>query len=92
MLDKKKKQELRALGNSLKATVQVGKDGLSHNIVDMCERSLEAHELVKVAILKSCALSTNEIALDLASETGSDIVQIIGRTLLLYRQSTKRKI
>ncbi len=92
MLDKKKKQQLRAMGNSLKATVQIGKDGLSHNVVDMCERSLEAHELVKVNILKSCPTSANELAFDLSSETGSDVVHIIGRTILLYRQSSKRKI
>ncbi len=92
MLDKKKKQQLKAMGNSLKATVQIGKDGLSDNVIDMCERSLEAHELVKISILKSCMISVNEIALDLSLNTHSDIVNIIGRTILLYRQSAKRKI
>ena len=92
MLDKKKKQQLRAMGNTLKATVQIGKDGLSDNVIDMCERSLEAHELVKIAILKSCLVAVNEIALDLSANTDSDIVHIIGRTILLYRQSEKRKI
>ncbi len=92
MLDKKKKQALKAMGNSLKASVQVGKDGLSENIIDMCEKSLEAHELVKVSILKTCPVDINEIAFDMSSNTHSDIVQIIGRTILLYRESEKRKI
>lgn len=92
MLDKKKKQALKAMGNSLKATVQVGKDGLSENIIDMAEKSLEAHELIKVSILKTCPVSTNEISLDISANTHAEIVQIIGRTILLYRASEKRKI
>lgn len=92
MLDKKKKQYLKSLGNTLKASVQIGKDGLSENVIDMCERSLEAHELIKVALLKSCPVSVQEIALDISSQTNSDIINIIGRTILMFRQSEKRKI
>lgn len=92
MLDKKKKQYLKSLGNTLKASVQIGKDGLSENVIDMCERSLEAHELIKVALLKSCPVSVQEIALDISSQTNADIINIIGRTILMFRQSEKRKI
>ena len=51
--------------------------------------SLEAHELVKLNLLKTCALSVNEAAVELSAATHSEIVQVIGRTFTLYRKSKK---
>ncbi|MGB7594594.1 MAG: ribosome assembly RNA-binding protein YhbY [Erysipelotrichaceae bacterium] len=92
MLNSKQKSALRSLGQTLRAYVQVGKEGMSVNLIASLDDSLEAHELVKVSVLKSCPTTVNEIALDLSSATHSDIVQIIGKTILLYRQSDKKKI
>ena len=92
MLNSKQKSTLRSLGQTLKAVVQVGKDGMSVNLIATLDDSLKAHELVKISILKSCPNHVNEIALDLSSATHSDIVQIIGKTILLFRQSDKKKI
>lgn len=92
MINKKQKQLLRALGNSVKASVQIGKEGLNENVLDMCERSLVAHELIKVAILKNCPVTTQEIALDISAKTHAEIIHVIGRTILFYRQSDKRII
>jgi RNA-binding protein len=92
MLNSKQKSALRSLGQTLKAVVLVGKEGMSVNLAASLEDSLEAHELVKVSVLKSCPATVNEIALDLSSATRSDIVQIIGKTVLLFRQSDKKKI
>lgn len=49
--------------------------------------ALEAHELVKVSVLQNCDYPINEIAFDLASTTNSDIIQIIGKTIVFYRRS-----
>lgn len=86
MLNNQQKQTLRSLGNRLNASVQIGKEGLSNNVIDMAERSIVAHDLIKVSVLKTCQSPIRELALDLASQTNSDLVFIIGRTFLLYRK------
>lgn len=88
MLNSKQKKHLRALGNTTKATVQVGKDGLSANVITSLDLSLTAHELVKVSVLKSCATPIMEVALDLSSNTHAEVVQVIGKSILLYREGT----
>lgn len=92
MLNSKQKSALRSMGQTLRAVVQVGKEGMSVNLINSLDDSLEAHELVKISVLKACPTNVNEIALDLSSSTHSDIVQIIGKTILLFRPSDKQKI
>lgn len=92
MLSGKQKRHLRSLANNLNSTVQVGKEGISANLVDSADKSLEAHELIKVNVLKNCEDPFKEIAFDLAGTTNSEIVQTVGRTIVLYRKSKKRLI
>lgn len=92
MLNSKQKQQLRSLGNTLKATVQVGKEGVKESVVLSLDQSLEAHELVKVTVLKSYSSPVMECALDLGRLTHCEIVQVIGRSILFYRPSHKPKI
>lgn len=92
MLSGKQKRYLRSLGNKMKSLVQIGKDGLNDNVIEALNVSLMAHELVKVNLLKTAPLSVNEVAIELAVATKSEIVQIIGKTILFYRVSKERKI
>ncbi|MBR2801983.1 MAG: YhbY family RNA-binding protein [Erysipelotrichaceae bacterium] len=85
MLSGKQKRFLRALGAKEKVLVQIGKDGLSYNLFNFVDDALRAHELVKVALLKSCELEVREAALETAAQSGAEIVQMIGRTFLLYK-------
>lgn len=92
MLKGSQKRYLRGLANTLKPLFQVGKEGVSSNLINTLKDSLEAHELVKISILKSCNEPVREVAFDLASNTSSEIAQIIGHTIVLYRKSKKEKI
>lgn len=92
MLSGSEKRYLRSLANTTRALFQVGKEGVSSNLTNTLKDSLEAHELVKVSILKSCQEEAREVAFDLASNTKSEIVQIIGRTVVLYRKGKHSKI
>ncbi|MEG0176508.1 ribosome assembly RNA-binding protein YhbY [Anaerorhabdus sp.] len=92
MLTGKQKSYLRSLGNTRRALFQIGKEGLSYNLYRTIEDSLEAHELVKVSVLKTCDTDFKELAFDLAMNTHSEVVQTIGRTILLYRESKEAKI
>lgn len=91
MLTGKQKQFLRALANSRRSLFQVGKDGVTANVINTVSDSLEAHELIKISVLKTCGEDVREVALDLSAGTRSQIVQIIGRTVILYRESRDKK-
>ena len=91
MLTGKQKQFLRALANSRRPLFRVGKDGVTANMINTVSDSLEAHELIKISILKTCGEDVREVALDLSAGTRSQIVQIIGRTVILYRESRDKK-
>lgn len=92
MLSKENKKLLRSLAHQLNSNVQIGKSGLSDNLISGIDTDLEAHELVKVTLLKSCDLDINAAAIECAAATGSEIVQMIGRTFVLYRLSKANKL
>ena len=92
MLTNKEKKYLRKLANTINATYQVGKEGVSVNQIKGINDYLEAHELVKISILKNCDSEPMEVALDLCSATKAELVQIIGKIVILYRPSKKKII
>lgn len=92
MLNTETKKKLRALGNSLPSMLQIGKGSLSPNMIASLKNDLEAHELVKVTILKTADIDVREAAIEMAAETGSDVVQIVGRTFLLYKRSKENRL
>lgn len=92
MLLTKQKAKLRSLAMTLKPIFQIGKNGLSDELIKGLNDALEAHELIKISILKNCSLNINEVAFDICSRTNSELVQIIGRNVVLYRKSKKQLI
>lgn len=90
MLTNKRKKELRSDANSLNAIIQIGKDGLSYNVLETIHLALEAHELIKISVLKTAPVSLNELAIEISSQLDCDIVQIIGRVIILYRKASRR--
>ncbi len=89
MLSGKQKSYLRGLAQTRRALFQIGKDGISENLIMTLEDSITAHELVKLNTLKTCPIEAREAAISLAAATHSEIVGIIGRTFILYRRSKK---
>ncbi|MBE6121972.1 MAG: ribosome assembly RNA-binding protein YhbY [Solobacterium sp.] len=92
MLTGKQKRYLRSLAETQPAILQIGKDALSDNLIDTVDKALAARELIKIRILKTAPEDTQELAFDLAMHTHSEIVQIIGRTLILYRRGKQPEI
>ncbi len=90
MLTGKQKRYLRSQAHNLSAIFQIGKDGVHANQVKGIKEALETHELIKVKILESCGESKNEVALELSVATKSEVIQILGRTIILYKSSNKR--
>jgi RNA-binding protein len=83
----KQNRFLRGLGHGLHPFVMIGKQLLSEDVINATNEALEAHELIKVKIQEGCLTDRKSVAADLASETGSAVVQILGKTFLLYRPS-----
>lgn len=83
----KRRAELRGDAHHLTAKVHLGKDGLTPALVDAVEDTLRTHELVKVQLNRMADAKPKDAAATLADATGADVVQVIGRTVTLYRHN-----
>lgn len=84
----KQRAHLRALAHPLHATVQVGAQGVTDAVVDKVDKELEVHELIKVKVADGPA-GVKEVAPQLSAATRSEVAQVIGKTVVLYRRRKK---
>ncbi|MEB3750421.1 ribosome assembly RNA-binding protein YhbY [Geobacillus sp. FSL W8-0032] len=91
MLTGKQKRFLRAQAHHLKPIFQVGKGGVTEAMTEQIAAALEARELLKVSVLQNCEDDRDTVAEQLAAGTGAEIVQVIGNTIVLYKESTEHK-
>ena len=89
MLSGKQKRYLRGLGHSLNPVVTVGKEGVSEPLERKTAVELEGHELIKVRVLDTCETPARDVGPALAERTASELVQVLGHTLLLYKRRKK---
>lgn len=82
----KQARYLRGLGHHLHAVVMIGKDELTDAVIAATDEALESHELIKVKLQEGCLSDRREIAAELARATAANVVQVLGRTFLLYRK------
>jgi RNA-binding protein len=92
MLKGNQRSYLRALANTITPIFQVGKGGIGDNMIKQFDDALEARELVKATVLKNALAETREICEEIAKETNSEIVQVIGSKFVLYRESRNNKV
>lgn len=85
MLTGKQRRHLRALAHSLKPIVQLGKDGIDEGVIAAVDRALADHELVKVKVGDGASMDRETAAQELASHTASEVAQVLGNVVLLYR-------
>jgi RNA-binding protein len=85
----KQKRYLRSLGNPLNPVVRLGKDGLDDGVVGAVNEALERHELIKVKLELGGSEDRFEAANFLAEQTKSEVAQVMGGTILLYRKHPK---
>jgi RNA-binding protein len=92
LLTGKQKRYLRSLANRIDPILQVGKSGISDNLVSQLEDALTARELVKIRVLPQAPMQAGEIAAELSERTGAELVQVIGRNAVIYRQGEEPEI
>ncbi len=85
----KERAFLRSSAHHLDPVILVGKESLSPEVTAAVDEALEARELIKVGVLKNCFDDPNEIALVLAERTNSQVVQVMGKKITLYRRKKK---
>jgi RNA-binding protein len=85
MLTGKQRHHLRGLGHALNPIVQVGKGGLDDGLIKAVDQALADHELVKIRVGDGAELDRHETAEELAAHTQSEVAQVIGNVVLLYR-------
>lgn len=84
-LSGKQRRYLRGLGHELKPVVQVGKGGVDDGLVAAVDQALTDHELIKIKIGDNAGVERHEAADTLAQRTRSEVAQVLGYTVLLYR-------
>lgn len=92
MLTGKQKRYLRAMASGIDPILQVGKAGTGENLLRQLDEALTARELVKVRVLPQCPGEVRDVARCLIEGTDSELVQVIGRTLVLYRRAEEPKV
>lgn len=91
----KQRAYLKGLAMNLDSIFQIGKGSVTPELTAAVAEALEARELVKLTVLKNCLDDSNSIAQVLAERTRSEVVQVIGKKIVLYKQAKdekKRKI
>ncbi|WP_416149288.1 ribosome assembly RNA-binding protein YhbY [Salipaludibacillus sp. HK11] len=91
MISGKQKRFLRSKAHHLKPIFQVGKAGVNENLIKQVDEALEARELIKVSILQNCEEDKEEVAQNIGKGTRADVVQIIGSTIIFYKESQENK-
>lgn len=91
MITSKQRSFLRGLAQTTDATVYIGKQGLTENVIKEIEVGLDTRELVKVKIQEGCLLDPKETANEMAEQLNAEFVQAIGRKFVLYRESKDNK-
>ena len=88
-LSNERKKQLRSLGHSLKPIVTVAGNGLSDNVVAEIDRALSDHELIKVKLAVEEREDRTAVCDEIAKLLQAEIVQSIGKTILLLREAKK---
>ena len=93
MLTSKQRAQLRSLASNLDVIMQVGKSGVTEAMAKTVSDALEARELIKMRVLENSGEDVRDAAEQLAAATDSEVVAVIGKCLILYRESeTKKRI
>lgn len=87
VLTARQKKFLKGLGHDLAPVILIGKEGMSDRLIGAADLELARHELIKIKIGNNSGLEKNETAASLAATTRSALVQLLGKTILLYRSN-----
>lgn len=91
MLTGKQKRYLRSLAHNIDPIFQIGKAGINDNMISQIDETLENREIIKIHILQNNFDDKNDLAQTLSQATNSEVVQVIGSMIIIYRESQENK-
>ena len=92
MLTSKQRSYLKGLAHSITPAFQIGKGGVTPEMVTAIDDYLEANEIIKINVLNNCTEDARDVAETLSGRTRSQVVQVIGKKIVLYKESKKKSI
>ena len=87
----KQRSYLKGLAMNIDPVFQIGKASLTPEFTESINEVLEARELIKISVLKNCMDEPKELATVLAERTHSEVVQVLGKKIVLYKESKNKK-
>ena len=87
----KQRAYLKSISSTYDPIFQIGKSSITPEICEAVSEALSARELIKISVLKNCADDPKEIAQILAERTRSQVVHVIGKKIVLFRQNPKKE-
>ena len=91
-MNSKQRAYLKGLAMNITPSFQIGKGSITPNYTEAIRENLDANELIKISVLNNCDDDPKDIAGMLAERTGSEVVQVIGKKIILYKKAKKSKI
>ncbi|MBR4513748.1 MAG: YhbY family RNA-binding protein [Lachnospiraceae bacterium] len=85
----KERAFLRSQAADMPAIINIGKSSLTPEVTEAVSEALEARELIKLGVLKNCTEDPKAIAASLAERTRSQVITVIGKKIVLYKQAKK---
>ena len=87
MINNHQKAQLKGLASTLDTKYQIGKNEISDSLLSMLDKALTARELIKIDVMKGYTESINELAINLSVKLNAEVVQVVGRVIVLYRRN-----
>lgn len=87
----KQRSYLRGLSSTMEPIFQIGKSSITPELTQAVREALDARELIKINVLKNCADDPKTISQVLSERTHSEVVQVIGKKIVLYKESRDKK-
>ncbi|CAN7432132.1 ribosome assembly RNA-binding protein YhbY [Paenibacillus sp. LjRoot153] len=91
MLSGKQKRHLRSLAHHVDPIFQVGKGGVNEHLIRHIQEAIEVRELIKITVLNNSGEDRQEVGTELAEKSGAELVQVIGKIVVLYKESRDNK-
>ncbi|MBQ3407700.1 MAG: ribosome assembly RNA-binding protein YhbY [Clostridia bacterium] len=89
MMTSKQRAYLRGQANTLDSIFQIGKTGLSDNLLNQLSEALEARELIKISVLETAPDTAKNLASKISNSINTEVIQVIGNKIILFRQKKK---
>jgi RNA-binding protein len=90
-MNSRQRAYLKSLASTMEPIFQIGKAGLTPELTEAVAESFNTRELIKINVLKNCMEDSTQVAYKLSERTQSQLVHVIGKKIVLYKESKEHK-